>query len=150
VRRARRLRIRQEVQHVHEQHGVEGRRAKRRPRRLGPEHRQLRTSGAQVGEHRRRDVDADDLDAAAGQGDGDPAGTDADLEQPGRRADGAQRPHKPGRDVGVRRIRNRTRGVVAVRDPVEALGVGARHERRKQSARGARVQGCARGATGAA
>jgi len=123
----RRLRVRHEVQHMHEEHGVEAPPTERRPCRFAEQHRQPGAARAELGQHRRGDVDTDDVDAAARERDGDAAGADADLQEPGRQRRGAQRPHQPRRDASVRRIWHGTGRVVAVGDPVEALALGARH-----------------------
>jgi hypothetical protein len=114
------------VQDVDEQHRVERARREREPVGRGTHHRQAGPAAPQAGEHRRRDVDADDVHTGIGERNRDAAGPDAHLEQRGwpygarelRRDRGSHRRAHLGRD--------RPALVVAVRDAIEARHRAAR------------------------
>ena len=86
------LPVRDQVEHVDLDHGVEAGVGERQPGRVGPQHRR----GCQPGrgrlgpvalQHGQGQVDADRVAAAAVQGQGDPPGPDPDLQQLSARPD---------------------------------------------------------------
>jgi probable F420-dependent oxidoreductase len=87
------LPVRDQVEHVDLEHGVDAGVAEREPGRVGPQQRRGRQAlrgrlGPVALQHRQGQVDPDHLAAAAVQGQGHPPGADPHLQQAGGRPDG--------------------------------------------------------------